>query len=48
MGKYDLYIWPSYIAAALALVALTYFSWKSKKKQEETLRKLEQLNREDG
>lgn len=47
MGKYDIYIWPSYIAAALALVSMAYFSWKSKKSDEDILKKLEELNRED-
>lgn len=46
MGSYDIYIWPSYILTAVVLVAIAVISWRSKKKDEESLRRLEQQARE--
>ncbi len=46
MGPYDIYIWPSYIVTAVVLCGLAVISWRSKKKDEQNLRRLEQQMRE--
>ena len=46
MGEYAIFVWPCYAAVVVLLSALCFLSWKNMKKDEQTLKELQdQLNK---
>ena len=41
MGEYAIFVWPSYAAVVVIMIAVAFISWKDKKRSEQKLAELQ-------